>query len=402
MRIWLWAFGAALFAQVQQPSARYYPTDQERHQIYAKLAELSGVAGKLAGDPLYVDVAIYLKAGEFIISHPEEFFKPSYVKETLDVLDRGLARARKLAAGSPSWTKKKGRVVRAYRSTVDGSLQPYGLIIPDSYSGQPIRLDVWLHGTNRTLNEVAFIKQHETGDPVPQAQSYIQLDVYRRSNVSYRWAGETDVFEAIRAVEQHYKIDLKKIALRGFSMGGAGAWHLGLHHPDLWTAFEAGAGYTETKVYAKKQDLPPYQEAALHYYDAVDYALNGTDVPFVGYGGEIDPQLQASRNIQEQLGREGVSLSGLRALFLVGPQTPHRWHPDSHKISEYFIEEVLVKGQMAPAHIRFVTYTARYNRCFWITVEELEKHYERAEVDGTREGRSSTVTTRNVARIRVD
>src|SRR5215472_13337100 len=82
MRVWIWAFGAALFAQVQQPSARYYPTDQERHQIYAKLPELSGVAGKLAGDPLYVDVAIYLKAGEFIISHPEEFFKPSYVKET--------------------------------------------------------------------------------------------------------------------------------------------------------------------------------------------------------------------------------------------------------------------------------------------------------------------------------
>ena len=89
--------------------------------------------------------------------------------------------------------------------------------------------------------------------------------------------------------------------LRGFSMGGAGAWHLGLHHPDVWTVFEAGAGYTETKVYAKKQDLPPYQEAALHYYDAVDYSLNGTDVPFVGYGGEIDAQLQGSKNIQTQL-----------------------------------------------------------------------------------------------------
>jgi hypothetical protein len=143
-----------LFAQVQQPSARYYPTEHERHQIYARLAELSGEARKLAGDPLYPDVAIYLKAGEFIISHPEEFVKPSYVKDTLDVLDRGLARAKELAVRSPSWAKNKGRVLRAYRSTVDGSLQPYGLIIPDLYSGQPIRLDVWLHGTNRGLNEV--------------------------------------------------------------------------------------------------------------------------------------------------------------------------------------------------------------------------------------------------------
>lgn len=402
MRIWLCAFGAALFAQVQQPSARYYPTDQERHQIYAKLAELSGAAGRLAGDPLYADVAIYLKAGEFIIAHPEEFVKQSYVKDTLDVLDRGLARAKELAAGSQSWTKTKGRVVRAYRSTVDGSLQPYGLIIPDSYSGQPIRLDVWLHGTNRTLNEVAFIKQHETSDLVPQAQSYIQLDVYGRSNVSYRWAGETDVFEAMRAVEQQYKIDLKKIALRGFSMGGAGAWHLGLHHPDAWTVFEAGAGYTETKVYAKKQDLPPYQEAALHYYDAVDYTLNGTDGPFVGYGGEIDPQLQGSKNIQARLLQEGVQLPDLRALFLVGPNTGHKWEPEAHRVSEHFIEEAMARGLTTPDRIRFVTYTTRFNRCFWITIEELEKTYERAEVDATRGSDRTTVSTKNVERIRVD
>ena len=31
-------------------------------------------------------IAVYLKAGEFIIAHPEEFFKPSYVKDTLDVV----------------------------------------------------------------------------------------------------------------------------------------------------------------------------------------------------------------------------------------------------------------------------------------------------------------------------
>jgi hypothetical protein len=29
-------------------------------------------------------------------------------------------------------------------------------------------------------------------------------------------------------------------------MGGARGWHLGLHHPDEWVAFEAGAGFTET------------------------------------------------------------------------------------------------------------------------------------------------------------
>ncbi len=403
MRIGLPLLAAgALLAQVQQPLPRYYPTGQEKQQIYGKLAELTGAAGKLEGNPLYADVASYQKAGDFIVSHPEEFVKASYVKDTLDVLDRGIARARELAAGSPSWTSSKGRLVRAYRSTVDGSIQPYGLIIPDTYAGQPIRLDIWMHGTNRALDEVEFITQHETRDPAPKDQNYIQLDLYGRSNVSYRWAGETDVFEAIHAVEKQYNIDPKRIALRGFSMGGAGAWHLGLHHPDEWAVFEAGAGYTETKVYANQPSLPPYQERALHYYDAVDYSLNGTDVPFVGYGGELDHQLQGSKNIQAELLKEHVNPTDLRALFLVGPGVAHKWEPETHKISEHFIEETLAKGLAPPPHIRFVTYTTRFNRCFWITVEEMHRTYERAEVDATRNVDRTTVTTINIDRIRVD
>jgi len=395
----LWAMVMA--AQQPQPQP-YTPTAEEKGQIEARLAELSRLLKPLEHNPLYADAAIYRKAGEFILLHPEEFANAGYVKDTLAALDTGIARAKELAAGAPSWTNRKGRLVRAYISSVDGSVQPYGLIIPESYSGQPIRFDIWMHGTNRNLNEVAFIKQHETATPVPPEQSYIQMDVYGRSNVSYRWAGETDVFEALRSVEERYKIDPKSVVLRGFSMGGAGAWHLGLHHPDEWAAMEAGAGYTETKVYANKEALPPYQEAALHYYDAVDYSLNATNYPFVGYGGELDRQLQASKNIQAQLLKEGIKLGDLRALFLVGPGVAHQWNPETHKISEHFIEEAVAKGLQTPSHIRFVTYTTRFNRCFWVTVQELEKHYERADVDAKREGGGTAVTTRNVARLRIE
>jgi chaperonin cofactor prefoldin len=133
MRIWLGfiATSALLTAQVQQPTPRYYPSNQEKQQIYARLAELTAAIDKLESNPLYPDVAIYQKAGDFILAHPEEFVKASFVKDTLDVLDKGIARAKELVAGSPSWTKGKGRMVRAYRSTIDGSLQPYGLIIPE-------------------------------------------------------------------------------------------------------------------------------------------------------------------------------------------------------------------------------------------------------------------------------
>src|SRR5260370_37222525 len=99
-------------------------------------------------------------------------------------------------------------------------------------------------------------------------------------------------------------------------MGGAGAWHVGLHYPDRWAAVEEGAGFVETMNYAKRKDVPPYERSMMHIYDALDYALNATEVPIVGYGGEIDPQLNAS--ILIRAARHGVPR--LVALFLAGAQ----------------------------------------------------------------------------------
>jgi hypothetical protein len=80
----------------------------------------------------------------------------------------------------------------------------------------------------------------------------------------------------------------------------------------------------------------------------------------------------------------------------------HQWNPESHKVSDHFIDEAAARGIEPPPHIRFVTYTTRFNRCFWVTAEELEKHYQRAEIDARRENDRTTVTSRNVARIRIE
>ena len=97
-----------------------------------------------------------------------------------------------------------------------------------------------LHGFGPTLNEANFIAQRDNKNPAPAGQDYIRLEVFGRLNNSYRWCGETDVLEAMESVQARYTIDPERIVLRGFSMGGAGAWGMGLHHPDMWVAFEAG------------------------------------------------------------------------------------------------------------------------------------------------------------------
>lgn len=396
----------------QQP---YQPTPAERRAIQAKAEELAERISTLksgnADTRLLADIEIHQKAAEWILRYPEEFYRREYVQHTLDSLDIGLERAGELARGSHPWTSQKGRLARGYRSAVDGSVQPYALLIPESYDGRgPVRLDVILHGRNSRLTEAWFIATHASDEALPESQDYIQLEVFGRLNNAFRWSGETDVWEAIAAVERNYKIDPDRIVVRGFSMGGAGAFHMGLHHPDRWAAVEAGAGFTDTVRYARLQNLPEHQRQALRIYDADDYALNAFNVPLVGYGGDDDPQILAADNVRQQLMREGFrfepeglnwTTKDLRALFLIAARTPHRFHPDSKAESSAFIDPIVAKGRVEPDHIRFVTYTLRYARSFWVEVAGLGTHYERAEVDARRSREGSVVTkvtvkTRNV------
>ncbi len=60
---------------------------------------------------------------------------------------RGGERASAIADLKPMWTTRPGKFVRGYVSAVDGSVQPYGVIIPSGYDPKkPTRLDVVLHG----------------------------------------------------------------------------------------------------------------------------------------------------------------------------------------------------------------------------------------------------------------
>ena len=82
-------------------------------------------------------------------------------------------------------------------------------------------------------------------------------------------------------------LDPHRVVLRGFSMGGAGTWHLGLHRPDRWAVIGPGAGFTTTHGYVKDlpEKLPAHIEDCLHIYDAVEYATNAFNVPVVAYAG---------------------------------------------------------------------------------------------------------------------
>jgi hypothetical protein len=423
----LCVLAAAVVVGQGQGAKVFPPTADQKAEIHKKLAELSARIAALgsnkANPALLADVQIYKKAVEYILRFPEEFTGPNYAAETINALDTGIGRAIELENGTSSWTKKTGNVVRGFVSRIDGSVQPYGLTIPTSYTGKtPMRLDIWLHGTQTEMNEVRFLQQqagpHNTSQIL--ADDYIMVEPFARMNHSYKFYAETDVYEAVADVRKHYNIDPERLVIRGHSMGGhQGSARLAIQNPTFFGAYEASAGYSETKEYAgnrlPKEGLTPYQEVALHYVDAEDYAMNAFNVPGVSYGGEKDAQLRASTRFRMAIEREGFHLTkespykwttnDLRILFLVGPDTGHAWHKDSKAESEVFIRKALDEtAGKVPNHVRFVTYSTKYNHAHFVTVELLEESYKRADVDAKRTDdlKQYTVTTKNVARVRFD
>ena len=417
--------GLSLSARAQPTfpkPARYEPTEAERAAIRAKTDELGRAFDvmplKAMPRDIDADVAVFHKAGLRVLRF-NEFFDKKDVATTLAVLDRGLDRVARLHERAPlPWTVARGSVGRGFVSRIDGSVQPYAVIVPEGLElsrEKRARLDVVLHGRDQTISESRFLARFD-GKATPKgddALGKITLHVFGRGNNAYRWAGETDVFEAIEAVKRNYPVDDRKIVLRGFSMGGAGAWHLGLHHPGLWSSVEAGAGFNETRTYAKLSKAPPYVEKGLHIYDAVDYALNAFDVPTVGYGGEDDPQLQASRNVVEALKGLGFTLKteglltkgeGIDFLQVVGAKMGHKVDPASAKVMAGFHDAHAANGSsINPKRVRFVTFTLKYSRAALLSAEQLVEHYKRTEIDAEVVGPKVVVRkAENVAVLGVD
>jgi pimeloyl-ACP methyl ester carboxylesterase len=401
-------FGAALLAAAQYaPPPSVKPGEDVLKKIEERKDKLAKVLREFrqlgVTDPVLSDIEVYHKAAEWITRH-NEFYQKEAGEWTVEALERGLIRASQQAQGDRPWYNQAGfAVVHGYRSLIDNSVQPYAVTYPADYGKdmKKWRAEVVLHGRDPSLTEVKFLHQHKGDKEAPKDQDYVRLDIYGRGNNAYRWAGESDVEEAIEhflLIEQRLGrinlLDFNRGVLRGFSMGGAGTWHLGLHHPERWCVISPGAGFTTTHGYVKNlsEKLSPEQEACLHIYDAVDYAENASNVPVVAYAGADDPQRKAAENIEERLKPLGISMK-----LLIAPKLGHQFPPEWQKKAAEARSEYTAKGRAEyPRRVRFVTYTLRYPSCYWVHIEGLQRHYERASVDAERTDDGFSVKTANV------
>jgi predicted esterase len=411
----LLAAGSPVLAQNFDPPPAKTPDAATLKQIDERTVVLKRAVAAAVNDLPEVhraDLEVYVKAAEWIVRH-QEWYTADSGKQTLAVIEQGIKRAESAGGGKTPWLEPSGRsVARGYRSKIDDSVQPYGVVYPAGYGADPKkkwRLDISLHGRDSSLTEVKHLNQHN-GKEAPKDQDFVQINIYGRGNNAYRWAGETDVFEAMdhflkaeAAASRQDAIDLRRVVLKGFSMGGAGTWHLGLRHPDRFAVIQPGAGFTTTHGYIARlpDPLPDYQEKCLTIYDAYRYAENAADVPIVAYSGEIDKQRQAAENIQAELKRLGLSD---RMTHLIGPGLEHKFPPEWQKAAEVELRKYAGEGKGRseyPEHVRFVTYTLNQNRCDWVEIRFLDRQYERAVVQAAWKDNTFRVATTNVGGLRL-
>ncbi len=356
----------------------------DRAALESGVANLSARIERLRWNPLVADIAIYEKAIRFALKY-NEFFKTDDIERAKVLLEEGRGRADALERGDAPWTTATGLVVRGYVSKIDGSVQPYGLVIPPSFSPNAPhrwRLDAWFHGRQENLSEVNFLFERERNPGEFTPRDTIVLHLYGRYCNANKLAGEVDLFEALDAVKRQYDIDENRIVIRGFSMGGAAAWHFAVHYPGDWAAAAPGAGFSETaqflKVFQKEIVQPQWWEEKLwHMYDADDYAVNLLNCPTVAYSGEIDIQKQAAEVMADAMAREGMRLT-----HIIGPNTGHKYHPDSKIEIDRLIDAIAERGRDPyPRKVRFTTWTLAYNRMKWVVIDALGKHWERARLD---------------------
>jgi predicted esterase len=329
------------------------------------------------------DIEIFLLAVEYALEF-REFYDPKDVSKATALLDEAEKRVKEVGKEKSPWIDDKtGLIVAGYQPELapDETPQPYGLVIPKGHDFEkPCPLYVWLHGRGDKQTNLHFIyeRMRSAGQIAPPGA--IVLHPFGRQCVGFKFAGETDITEAIMDVQDRFNIDPQRVVLIGFSMGGAGAWHYGAHYAADFCAVSPGAGFAETAKYRqlKPEEFPPtYEQKLWGLYDVPCYTRNLFNLPTIAYSGENDKQIQAARIMEEAFQAEGQKLE-----HLIGPGAKHEYEPKTLAKLLARLDGIAKKGHPeTPPEVHLQTRTLAYPFMHWVNAERLTEHWLDSRID---------------------
>lgn len=336
---------------------------------------------------------------------------------------------RELHAGRNPFPDKRGVMLKAARSGIDGSLEPYWLSVPAEYKGdKPFPLVVSLHGHG---GWGVFL-----GKISGTSADRITVSPHGRGSMDYFFVAEDSVLSAIREVQQDYRIDLDRVYMTGGSMGGTGSWALGVRFPDIFAAIVPNSGNSNHRVWMKewgwnwgwgepsaaapfpveqigrfaqemfspKQDYPtPGSFTSLGEFisdeiDPITYAENLADLPaYAGHGAkdEVVPVGHA-RTMTDKLKSLGYNV-----LYDEDPEAGHSV-PGAicKKQQEWMFKQ---RRNARPKVVRYRTNRLRYPGAYWLAINKFLRRCRFGEIEGkVDDAGTMEIRTSNVADFSVD
>ncbi len=296
----------------------------------------------------------------------------AYIERKLKIAER---HAERIARGEDPYAGETGVVERAYRSALDGKLQPYIAFIPKSQDkGKPQPLVLIYHGRDRlpahalrTLigeapDDHMTLRFAERNLPGFPDQGALLVAPYGYDEGGPHPLGEDDLLRVVAEMSAAYKVDPRRVSLTGYSLGGTVAFVAPLHHPDVFSGAAPLCGYPNLLGYSSVSGVAhaPWEDALLAKKYIVNYAENGAYLPLnVVHGGKDGP------------GRSKVVVDRYKSLgysYIFDVQDDL-----DHDVWDYAYEDgkmvAWLEGRKRPASpkaVRFVTSEYRYDKSYWV------------------------------------
>ena len=391
-------------------------------QLTRRVKEARGRLSKAAndsadGDVWRSDVDVLLRAVSLAVEQ-DLFFKKNQIRDAQRLIDEAERRIEAAIAGD------RGLVLLGYDATkdaqpqplvggfvsrIDGSVQPFGIVVPRGYvqadKATPSRLDVWLHGRGDTKTEVPFLTERMAKPGMYTPKETFVLHPFGRHCNAFKFAGETDVYEAIEQAKKLFVVDESRVTIRGFSMGGAGCWHLAVHNPSHWFAANPGAGFVDTLVYQRWTESTPFEitptaEKLLRWYDVLPWTGNLAGLKTVAYSGEVDKQKQAADRVVKRATELGIEFP-----YVIGAKMGHKVdEPSRNRIDEILHQWARTVQPSPRKTIDFCTYTTRYSQSGWLRITGMKEHWTPATVKATLDDEKEviSISTSGVTHLELD
>jgi len=364
---------------------------------------LEAVEARIAQTPFpddgqRVEIEVFPKAVAYALECGE-WWEAQHLERATWAIDEAERRLDDLAAGRKGW--REGEFVPlAYRSRIDGSAQPYGIVVPEGLDrSKPVPVWIWLHGRGERDTDLHFLwgKSRKSGEFFPD--DCIVLHPFGRYCNGWKGPGAVDLFEALEALDRVIPVDRDRVVLAGFSMGGAGAWEIGARRTDRFCAVHGGAGFVDTSRFIgiDPADVPWWESRLWLLTDVPPVARNLLNLPVIAYSGEKDGQRAASEIMVATLAAEGREIP-----HQIGVGMEHRYDDPSRAAIAAFLRPAIAAGRpRSPDTVHWAGTTLADGGAWWVEPLGLGEHCAPARIDAVRSLKSSSldVTTANVTAL---